>query len=130
MERLPEWAIKMARDAMVDGYHACEQIGRKHRCHCDIGRIDGCRKAYEAIARRLVEVRGDQPAPTETATPATPAREAELIERMARAAEPAAHGPAWELAKEAQRRALAAIRKAGCEVVPRLSKAEARLKVD
>jgi hypothetical protein len=38
--------------------------------------------------------------------------EAELIERMARAAEPAAHGPAWELAKEAQRRALAAIREA------------------
>jgi hypothetical protein len=36
----------------------------------------------------------------------------ELIERMARAAEPAAHGPAWELAKEAQRRALAAIREA------------------
>jgi hypothetical protein len=45
--------------------------------------------------------------------------EDELIERMARAAEPAAHGPAWELAKEAQRRALAAIREAGCEVVPR-----------
>jgi hypothetical protein len=38
--------------------------------------------------------------------------EDELIEKMARAAEPAAHGPAWELAKEAQRRALAAIREA------------------
>jgi hypothetical protein len=38
--------------------------------------------------------------------------EDELIEKMARAAEPAAHGPSWELAKEAQRRALAAIREA------------------
>jgi hypothetical protein len=38
--------------------------------------------------------------------------ENELIEKMARAAEPAAHGPSWELAKEAQRRALAAIREA------------------
>jgi hypothetical protein len=38
--------------------------------------------------------------------------EDELIEKMARAAEPAAHGPSWELAKEAQRRALAAVREA------------------
>ena len=43
--------------------------------------------------------------------------EDELIEKMARAAEPAAHGPSWELAKEAQRRALTAVREAGCEVV-------------
>lgn len=51
---------KMARDAMVEGWHACKvtnYFGCDRPCDCDLGMIGGCKSKVESVALAIALAR-------------------------------------------------------------------------